>query len=107
MVKNNKQVPRAEWPEIIGPKDLQELTGGVIGRRTAYDLFAEPGFPKVVIGNKWLCKSEDFWSWWDNHKGKTTANEDSRRMAEAQDKLDELGKKGEELAAKYHEPGAE
>ncbi len=101
MTKNTKQAPRAEWPEIIGPKDLQELTGGIIGRRMSYDLFAEPNFPKVVIGNKWLCKSEDFWSWWDSHKGKTTVNEDSRWKAEAQEDLDRLAEKGEELAAKY------
>jgi len=59
---------KKEWPEIITPKDLPKLTDGKIGRKLAYDIFGSPEFPKITIGNKWMCKTDDFWFWWDSKK---------------------------------------
>ncbi len=58
--------PREQWPEFITPKELVKLMEGLIGQPTAYEIFKDPTFPSVVIGGRFVAKSEHFFTWWDS-----------------------------------------
>ncbi|MGE5415885.1 MAG: hypothetical protein ACM3UZ_03840 [Acidobacteriota bacterium] len=94
-------MPNNQWPEIIGPKDLSELTEGRIGRRMAYEIFAEPDFPRVVIGNKWFVKTEDFWAWWETKKGNVPSFDGTLTPKQAAAQLQEIIEESQDLDEKY------
>ncbi len=41
----------------------------------AYNLFAEPDFPGMKIGNRYLVRKDKFFSWMENHLKEDADNE--------------------------------
>ncbi|NCB53156.1 MAG: hypothetical protein EOM54_14970 [Clostridia bacterium] len=56
-----RPVPASEWPDFFAPRELVDLTGGLIGRPMAYKLADEIGF---VIGvNRRGIEKRAFFRW--------------------------------------------
>jgi predicted DNA-binding transcriptional regulator AlpA len=55
---------KEDYPLVLSVKEIQEILG--IGRRQAYDLMDQPGFPCIKLGPKTKRVNRDaFFDWMD------------------------------------------
>nr|WP_276532477.1 helix-turn-helix domain-containing protein [Cytobacillus horneckiae] len=60
---NNKVKAREDYPITLEARHVQEILG--IGKRKAYELMDENGFPCVKIGRLKRVNRDKFFDWYD------------------------------------------